>query len=128
VVTSVPIEDCTPPLTLYCCTRVNVVVASWSPLSGAQVVAVQLSIALAAAGLQIATTVGPIVAVLQVVAVQPLVESAMALVHEAAGVGPVRLVPGHVVVVKPLAALGPLATHEEAPTGPTTMTGQVVVV
>jgi hypothetical protein len=78
--------------------------------------------------LQLVTTVGPVVAVLQVDAVQPLVESAMALVHEAAGVGPVRLVPGQVVVVQLLPALGPLAVQVGAPTGPTTMTGQVVVV
>jgi len=85
-------------------------------------------VALAPDGLQLVTTVGPTVAVLQVVAVQPLVESAMARVHEAAGVGPVKVVPGHVVAVQLLPALGPLAVHVDAPIGPTMMTGQLVVV
>ena len=85
-------------------------------------------VALAPDGLQLVTTVGAVVEVLQLVAVQPLVESAMALVHEPTGVGPVAAVPGHVVVVQLSPALALLATHEEAPTGPTTMTGHVVVV
>jgi hypothetical protein len=87
-----------------------------------------LLVALAPDGLQLVTTVGPVVEVLQLVAVQPLVESAMAGVHEPIGVGPVVAAPGQVVAVQKLPALALLATHEEAPTGPTMMTGHVVVV
>jgi hypothetical protein len=74
------------------------------------------------------TTVGPVVTLLQVVAVQPFVELAAVLLHEVTGVGPVKLVPGHVVVVQLFPALGPLGVQVGAPTGPTVMTGQVVVV
>jgi len=84
--------------------------------------------ALAAAGLQVVTTVGPVVAVLQVVAVHEFVLSAIAFVHEATGVGPVNAVPGQVVVVHALPAFGPLAVHDDAPIGPTLITGHVVVV
>ena len=82
----------------------------------------------ALAGLQLVTTVGPVVAVLQVVAFHPFVESALTLAQVADGVGPVTAVPGHAVVVQLLPALALLAVHEEAPIGPMTMTGQVVVV
>lgn len=40
VVVSVPSEAWRPPLTLYCCTRVVVVVVNWLPPAGVQLVAV----------------------------------------------------------------------------------------
>jgi hypothetical protein len=83
---------------------------------------------LATPGLHVVTTVGPAVTVLQVVAVHEFVLSAMAVVHEATGVGPLNAVPGQVVVVQKLPAFGPLAVHDEAPIGPTLITGHVVVV
>jgi hypothetical protein len=78
--------------------------------------------------LHVVTPVGPVVAVLQVVAVHEFVLSAMPVVHEADGVGPVNVVPGQVVVVQKLPAFAPLPVHDEAPIGPTLSTGQDVVV
>jgi hypothetical protein len=84
--------------------------------------------ALALAGLQLVTTIGPVVAVLQVVVAHPSVESPTTLEQEAEGVGPVTAVPGQAVMVQLLPALAAAAVQEGAPTGPTTRTGQVVVV
>ena len=55
--------------------------------------------ALAAIGLHDETAVGPVVAVLQVVAVQVFAALAATGVHVAIGVGPVVTGVGHVVVV-----------------------------
>jgi hypothetical protein len=73
----------------------------------------------------VVTTVGPVVAVLQVVAVHEFVLSAIAVVHEATGVGPVNAVPGQVVVVQSADTPG---VHDDAPIGPMLITGHVVVV
>jgi hypothetical protein len=105
-----------------------VVVASWLPLSGAQIVAVQLLPRFAAAGLQVVTTVGVEATVLHVVDCHELVESAVTLVQEPVGVGPVTVVPGHTVVVQAFPALAVPAVQVEAPIGPTTIVGHVVVV
>ena len=75
-----------------------------------------------------ATTVGPVVAVLQVVAVHEFVESALAIVHDATGVGPVVAVPGQVVVIQAFVPSPVTGVHEEAPIGPMLITGHVVVV
>jgi hypothetical protein len=82
----------------------------------------------AVAGLQVVTTVGPVVTGVQVVAVHWFVESAMALVQEPDAVGPVKAVPGQRVVVQLLPALGDAAVQDEAPITPLSRIGQLVVV
>jgi hypothetical protein len=78
--------------------------------------------------LQVVTTLGALVAVLQVTLCQPLAAAGSTGLHEATGVGPLA-VTEHVVVVQLLPAEGPPAVQVPActPTSPAT-TGHVVVV
>jgi hypothetical protein len=77
-----------------------VVVVNWIllPPTGSHSVRVKLLPMLALAIVHTVSSVGPVVIVLQVVAVQPLPEVAVTGVHEAAGVGPVLTVLQLVVV------------------------------
>ena len=91
-----------------------------------QVVAVQGGVVLASAGtaLQEATPVGPVLTVLQVVAVQEFPEPADVGVHAALGVGPVVAVL-QLVTTQEASVPG---VQEDTPVGPVVVVVQLVAV
>ena len=77
--------------------------------------------------MQLATPVGPVLAVLQLVAVQAFPELAGVTVHDADGVGPVVTTAGQVVAVQELPALAGVFVQADTPVGPVVTVLQVVV-